>query len=1112
MLNYSIKIYERNAITTVKIDSLAETLKLDESLDSGVLTIPRATKSTAFKRFSKVEISITDDDSYNETRFYLIYTTKVQLDSKGSYKTYTHTLGLIEPIKWLEKFQVGSLAFRQPLNDNKKTLLNYVERVLRLTPFVSREKIPNTRILKIDNSFSDVLRNEIAPQMTMEKKNLREVLIEIFKVVNAIPRMYYDDGMWYLTGDIVNQRKLSFDVESEIIDYKEEASGENYGQAAEIFHENTIPDDDAGIIYEGSITDYISYRSNDVIVGESNLKLILSQKNAELKNISVMVLKETGTYVESLNDYVFEKNVYDTLDFDTLNDNNDRANAFYWQYRSREINGLNERFNSIFQVMAIDNIIDKITNGFDNSVDIIFKVEYVPYFETMRSIQYREDTDPYIIEDDLFDQYSAIQINQQERLNYLYDLTDNIYGQIQRIGVETVSISKKHYTLRPYHPDTNLNGIYQLGDYTSDGYIVTKVERVYGRTHIIARYELSKNWNRIAQFIQIDQEFRPYEISLTKNDATVKRNILFNMGFIEISSNERELELNNIETLKEIFMKTFNASSFNKPITAARISVDNKDFDIAMPIASLAEKNGLKWKLDMFDTKLAGKGLRDKAFVGGTQSSQYGVYYTDDVGEITNVRIKLHNNFIDIVKPLAPYTRQLLRYMASNFPKIDKDIKYAVDTGSYFFLEQSNWLVLEIDTESNLPTIPSELSIPYYGENYLWVVVIDTYNLYEAFVDYNDFTITYTQIAGGVTGVVTEPLYQLPIYEILKDRGEILGFEINLPIVADTRNFNTFVIGESLIKENALIKPKETNQLYFYGLTSRISKTNTKKIDSSNILFSLALTGFDIFEKGLYVDSYIYENFDYFAIGDTDYNLYLGVNQLGLDGVKTIISEIYFNFVDERYRPDIVIDYIEFNPLLELNTQQNYILDLIFDIIPILEIETNIDYNEEMFSYQIQTISPQIDIRTNIISQQQKLDVQIIEIQPQLEITTDISSVSGMVFIEIIEIQPIFILETQLTHQQQQIIYEEIEIQPQIDIQVELNQLTTNRGELYWSYVSKRTTEPVTGINGGTDANISETTPPSESVYNYDLGNKVYYNDGEFPPTYYTYEVKNQFI
>ena len=130
MLNYSIKVYERNAITTVKVDSLAETLKLDESLDSAVLTIPRATKSTAFKRFSKVEISITDDDSYNETRFYLVYTTKVQLDSKGYYKTYTHTLGLIEPIKWLEKFQVGSLAFRQPLNGMKKTLFDYLHNII----------------------------------------------------------------------------------------------------------------------------------------------------------------------------------------------------------------------------------------------------------------------------------------------------------------------------------------------------------------------------------------------------------------------------------------------------------------------------------------------------------------------------------------------------------------------------------------------------------------------------------------------------------------------------------------------------------------------------------------------------------------------------------------------------------------------------------------------------------------------------------------------------------------------------------------------------------------------------------------------------------------------
>ena len=108
----------------------------------------------------------------------------------------------------------------------------------------------------------------------------------------------------------------------------------------------------------------------------------------------------------------------------------------------------------------------------------------------MRARQYRIDREPYEITENMLDQYSTVKLNQQERLNELYDITKNYFGLIQRIGVDTVSISKKHY---------EIDDIFQIGDYTQDNYIVTKVEIVYSRTFVIARYELSKNFNRIAQ-------------------------------------------------------------------------------------------------------------------------------------------------------------------------------------------------------------------------------------------------------------------------------------------------------------------------------------------------------------------------------------------------------------------------------------------------------------------------------------------------------------------------------------------------------------------------------------------------------------------------------------
>ena len=151
MFTYNIKIYERNRTTIVKVDGLSYTLKLDESLDSGVLTIPRSTRRDKFNRFSRVEISINDSNEIKKTTW-LIYTTKVEIDNR-LYKTYNHTIGLIEPTKWLEKFVVGTLTFTQPLTGTQKTLYDYIERVRQIVPLVPRTRVFSTRLFKLDPDF-----------------------------------------------------------------------------------------------------------------------------------------------------------------------------------------------------------------------------------------------------------------------------------------------------------------------------------------------------------------------------------------------------------------------------------------------------------------------------------------------------------------------------------------------------------------------------------------------------------------------------------------------------------------------------------------------------------------------------------------------------------------------------------------------------------------------------------------------------------------------------------------------------------------------------------------------------------------------------------------------
>jgi len=832
MFTYNIIVYERNKITYVKVDSLSYTLKLDESLDSGVLTIPRSTRRTKFDRFSRVEIKINDGVEEKATTW-LVYTTKVEIDSRGANKTYNHTIGLIEPTKWLEKFVVGTLTFTQPLTGTQKTLYDYLERVRQLVPFVPRSKVFSTRLFRIDSTFRSIINSVIAPQMYLDKKNLREVLIELFKVVNAIPRLYYDSG-WILTGDFINQRQLEIEIGDGDIDYIQEASGENFAQSAEIFHENTIPDKE-NVIYEGSITDYITFRNNDVILGESDLRLVLSQYVSEMTNLYMIIKKDDTTITKvNLNKYLYEKKVYDSLDMENYSDEK-KSLAIYWTYKSNEIAGFSETFGAIFQQMAIERILIDLgedlfweTLDFTSQqiYDLIFQVEYVPYIETMRSIQYRENFEPYALSPDLFDEYSGLIINQGERLNELFDLTENVYGQIQRLGVDTVSISKKHYLF---------SEVYNYGDYTTDGYIVTKVEIIPYTTYLIARYELSKNWNRIAQFIQIDKEFRPYEVSLTKSAFTLKRDILINVGFVEISNKKTyNVGTSNYSTITSIFMNTFKEGTYlSSNISVLKLRTNYSINSLAKPAASLAEKNMLKWKVDFADTKLAGKqvAIDDSSLISvlSGRRIQKGVYYTNEYGELETLRIYMQNGIYDI-NALDIAENSLAKIVADNLPEVNE-------------------------------------------------------------YSYRSFMKT--------------PLFQVPDYNVKKDSAEILGLELFLPVIPQYNVTDIFVIGDSLLKENLLIRKRTVSKtLYFYGLTSRIEKTQSNSINLSSATQLTTVDGYVNYDD-IEIPISVYHSYNYFAIADSQGNLYLGVNQLALTGTKTNITKIHFNFIERKTYPEI---------------------------------------------------------------------------------------------------------------------------------------------------------------------------------------------------------------
>ena len=899
MFSYTVNIYEKSGTFNVKVDSLVETFKIDESLDSAVLRIPRIARANAFARFSPVEV-IVNDGNVEKTHWWLIYTPKSELSSYAPTPRYDHTLGLIEPTKWVDKFMLGSKTFTQPLGGTRYTLYAVVERIRLLTPFVPYASVSSTRLFTVDADLATYLDEIEAPQLYFDKKNLREALIEVLRYVNAIPRLEYVDGVWVLNADFINQRHLPFDIESGIIDYNNEATGEDYAQKVEVFHENTIAQEDEITtgVYSNSITDVLTASADDYILGDSTFKIILTNKVYKMLSVKAKTFTKEG-YLRTVDitSYIVEKKIYDTYEFD----DNPPAKKYagYWSYGLNVIDGLNATYNALFANIALYFILtDALDDQFSESLhsswtfaETSFYVEYIPYIEQMRSEQYREDTDPYGNQANMLDRYATLQINPQERINSLFQLTKNAYGQIQRLGVDTVAISRRHRALTTYSGEND--GIYSLGDYTDDGYFITKKEVVYFNSFVIARYEMSRNFNRIAQFVNIDKEFRPYEISLSKSDRTLRRSIIFTPFVVEIGTSNSHTT----NSLVEPFMNTLKNVTYTVPVSQclferSQTGTDYTNDAVIMPLVLSSEKNVIKYKIDFNDTKVAGKRTRSGS-VNNLQLFQ--VPYTFSDGTFNYIKMTLYNGYWDYsIETNALSAAEAARKVARVgwiSPFVDTSKNVVISTSS---LDSSLIFAYIFDTVSNFPIV---------GKSNAYYVALSGSNSYHVFqylvgdgyVDLNsEFTLICAYKPDG------NEVYELPEYLVFKDGAEVISSEIAIPILPHKDKVNTFVIGDWLVQDNALIKPRSSEKTLYYWTSSRFfDKAETKNISFMATRSEITVSA-DVGVHSISVDTSIVETDLNYAIADIDGNLYLAVNQINFDGTITTVPDIYFNFRPER--------------------------------------------------------------------------------------------------------------------------------------------------------------------------------------------------------------------
>ena len=519
---------------------------LDETLDTATVIIAPAWRKEVFPMWENVWLTID-----GTTRSYMVSEDSVDMISKQPL-LFKHTVQLIEPTKYLDVLPCDNLTFTKPSNqlsypddlEGKNASLCHVLRRIRMCAQLRLENATEPFPFEIDPAVESELKSIEAPQFFLNVGNIRDALNQVFKYINAVARCWIaEDGTLMLTYDRFNQRNnLISDnhvdlTKGFITNYGASQSIQDYASEVQTYVSNLTTDsenaDQAVIVYpaEGN---WASVRAEGEggWINDSDICLLTPSPIYKILKLEIrfkvlgdeLIAENFPGYVEGdIANLVFEKNVFDTLPRKTewtpnatwgiINIGKDCA--LVYDYLGKKIYGLTTQWQELFGFSSVT--LQYIANylffkAYPNGAHSI-------YLDTRQiaSLQYRityiSTTDSRLSSEkfESTTRKAAINVNQSTNLTDNIALGQNMQGLVQRLGQD-----EKLYTVR----FKKYQNVWNIGNYTSDGYIVTKRGISIYNDIVIGNMTLNKNFNRRSQFVDLDSEIRQFVIPAKENSLT----------------------------------------------------------------------------------------------------------------------------------------------------------------------------------------------------------------------------------------------------------------------------------------------------------------------------------------------------------------------------------------------------------------------------------------------------------------------------------------------------------------------------------------------------------------------------------------------------------------
>lgn len=399
-------------------------------------------------------------------------------------------------------FDINAASNRYPLK--KWTITDVVQRTLDLIePHL--DGYPNR--FTFNEEQAEEYKNVIAPEFAFTKENLRERLQQIGGFIHAEPRLrngviYFDK---YGMNDYADMYKTPYTGKMVCQDIN------HYATNLDSSVDNLVSQLSwaKGVIMEPFAGGYRSVRteSMNVRITDENMLIQTIFPVYQVEKLTCAYIKDGKLTTCDITPYVFESVDYNSnLSSYDVTYPTSKAFGVYYTQGERNIRGLNfkvpDAISDILRKYAIINILEAVSGenfGWFDKIDyptLMFQITYIPIFSTRVT-----QTKQYIVG---MQHPFALPYNQGANMIETSYYGENMKGLIARLGNVEKTLTYMVY---------NLNRIPKAGQLFDDEYYISAVFTEFMPSYIKVQLTLSKDFNRLSQYINVPSYKRFYEVS-----------------------------------------------------------------------------------------------------------------------------------------------------------------------------------------------------------------------------------------------------------------------------------------------------------------------------------------------------------------------------------------------------------------------------------------------------------------------------------------------------------------------------------------------------------------------------------------------------------------------